>query len=307
MRGFKRTSLPLLLILLGVFACVIPGTPQVDQNAAGTAVQETLSAIIKQTEDAGQSIVDYSTDTPEPTLTSSATFTAILPTFTSTLTPTSTLPPTPFPTWTPTYPMLSVSVATNCRVGPGKIYTLLGGLPAGQSVRVYARDPGENYWYIRNPDKPAQFCWVWGEYGTVIGPVGGLPVYTPPPSPTPTITSTPAPDFDASYAALQTCSNKWWFDFRLKNTGTASFRSANITFKDTVTGTLVNAMTDGFTDRTNCSSSSKAVLAPGKTLIASSPQIGYQPGGHKINATITLCTDIGLNGYCVTQKLSFKP
>lgn len=307
MRTTKRISLPLLLILLlGVFACIVPGIPQIDQNAAGTAVQQTLSAIIKQTEDAGQSIVDVSSDTPEATFTAFPTFTPMA-TSTPTLVPTSTLTVTPVPSWTPTFPMISVSVATNCRLGPGKVYQLVGGLPAGEWVRVYARDPGEDYWYIRNPDKPSQFCWVWGEYATVIGPVGGLAIYTPPPSPTPTMTSTPAPDFDASYSGLQSCNGKFWADIKLKNTGTGTFRSVSMTLTDTVTKAVKTTIKDGFTDLTGCNSTTKDTLAPGKTVIASSPAFAYNPGGHKINASITLCTATGLNGYCVTLKMTFKP
>ncbi len=305
MRSFKRTSLPLLLILLGVFACVIPGVPQVDQNAAGTAVQQTLSAIIQQTRDAGQGVVDLSSDTPAPTNTPYPTFTPIQPS--PTFTPTVTYTPTVVPTWTPTYPMISVSMATNCRVGPGKIYKLVGGLPAGVWVRVYARDPGEDYWYIRNPDKPAQFCWVWGEYATVIGPLGGLPIYTPPPTPTPTMTSTPSPDFDASYASFQTCSGKWWGEVKLRNTGSVTFRSISMTVKDTVNSVVKTVIQNGFTGHTGCNSSFRDTLVPGKTTMVSLPAYAYNFKGHKMNATITLCTSTGLNGYCVTQKITFKP
>ena len=161
MRSIKRTPLPLLLILLGVFACAIPGTPQVDQNAAGTAVQQTLSAILKQTEDAGQSIVDVSSETPAPSVTASPTFTPIPASLTPTLVPTSTLTPTLISSSTPTLPMISVSVATNCRVGPGTVYQILGYLSKNEWVRVYAEDSSHAYWYIRNPSNSSQFCWVW--------------------------------------------------------------------------------------------------------------------------------------------------
>ena len=314
MRSIIRTSLPLLLILLGVFACVIPGTPQVDQNAAGTAVQETLSAIIKQTEDAGQGIVDLSSDTPVPSVTASLTFTPIpasftpIPvSFTPTLIPTSTLTPTLVPSSTPTFPMISVSVATNCRVGPGKIYQLLGYLPENQWVRVYAGNATHDYWYIRNPSNASEFCWIWGEYATFIGSLGGLPIYTPPPSPTPTMTATPAPDFDAWYSALQSCVPKWWADLKLKNTGSSTFRSMSITLKDSVTNEMVTSLKDGFTDRTGCSSTTKDTLIPGKTVTASSAGFSYDPKGHKINAVVTLCTSTGMNGFCVTQRFTFKP
>ena len=309
MRTWKRTPLPLLLMLLGVFACVLPAVPQVDQNAAGTAVQGTLNAIIKQTQDAGLPIVDTETDTPtlEASLTPSPTFTPIIPTLTFTATATHTLPPPPVWTATPNYPMVSVSVATNCRSGPGKQYELMGFLKEGVWVRVYARDSGTDYWYIRNPANSSQFCWIWGEYATVIGSLSQLPVYTPPPSPTPTITSTPVPSFTASYIGLQTCNGNYWADLKLKNTGTATFRSISVTLKDMKTSRTVTLALDGFRDRTGCNSSTKDVLSPGKTVTASSPVFGYNPQGHNINATVTLCTATGLNGYCKTVKFSFKP
>ncbi len=317
MRTMKRTSLPLLLILLGVLACAVPAVPIIDQNAAGTAVQETLSAIIQQTENAGENIVDVSSDTPEPSPLASATLTSIPPSFTPTFTAiftstatetsTPTLIPTATRTSTPSQPMVSVSVATNCRVGPGKIYQLVGGLPAGQWVRVYARDPGGNYWFIRNPDRTSQFCWIWGEYATVIGPTGQLPVYTPPPTPTPTMTSTPAPAFDASFQGVEGCNNRWWADIKLKNTGSSTFRSLTLTVRDTVTSVMITVISDEFTDRTGCNSVVKDTLPPGKALTVSSAAFGYLPSGHKINATITLCTNTGMNGFCVTRKFTFKP
>jgi hypothetical protein len=297
----------LLLLLLGVFACVLPAVPQVDQNAAATAVQGTLNAIIKQTEDAGQPIVDTETDTPQPTFTGFPTFTPIVPTPTFTPTATYTLPPPPVSTNTPTYPMVSVSIATNCRSGPGKLYTLMGYLQENVWVRVYARDAGTDYWYIRNPANSSQFCWIWGEYATVIGSLSQLPVYTPPPSPTPTMTSTPVPGFDVTYVGLQSCTGKFWADLKLRNTGTTAFRSVSITVVDTVTKASLTVARDMFVDFTGCNSSTKDTLQPGKALIASAPRFAYNPDGHKINATVTLCTGLGMNGYCKTVKLSFKP
>ncbi len=312
---FKRTSLPLLLILLGIFACAVPVTTQVDQNSAGTAVAQTLAVIIQQTQDAGQSVVDISSDTPAPSSTvgPTETFTPIPPTFTPSLTPTPTftftptLTPVPTLTFTPLVPMLSVSVPTNCRLGPGKPYDQVGALMTGVWVQVYGRAPAADYWYIRNPDHPSQFCWVWGEYATVTGSMMGIPIYTPPPSPTPTMTATPAPSFDASYLGLETCADKWWADIKLKNTGSATFRSVSMTLRDTVTTTVVSYVRDGFINWTGCDTSTKDTLLAGKSLTASSPKFNYEPGGHKIKATITLCSQTGLNGMCVTETITFTP
>ena len=307
MRTIKRTSLPLLLILLGVFACAMPVVPQVDQNAAGTAVAETLSVIIQMTRDAGSGVSLDASDTP--TIPFTDTTTPEPPTATSTLTftPLPTLTHTPPPTFAPLLAMISVSVPTNCREGPGKTYDMVGALTVGEVVQVYGRTPGSDYWYIRNPDSPSHFCWVWGEYATVSGLTSAVPVFTPPPTPTPTYTATPHPDFDASYGGLEACSG-WWVDIDLHNTGTITFRSVSLTVKDTVTSTVVSAIGDGFTDRTGCSSSTtKKTLAPGKTLGQSSPKFAYDPGGHKLKVTVTLCSGTGLNGTCITDQINFTP
>ena len=237
MQRFGRTSLLLFLVLLGVFACAMPGIPQVDSSAGGTSVAQTVQAIIQMTQDATSNIVDTSSATPAFTLTaipSTSTFTSLPPTWT----PTATLTPLPIHTVTPLVPMMSVSVATNCRVGPGKIYRIVGALLENRMVQIYGRDPGSDYWYIRNPDANNQFCWVWGQYATFTGITSVVPVYTPPPTPRPTATKTPEPAFDASFAGLGTCAG-WWVDIDLTNTGSQAFKSISLTVKDTVTTKVV--------------------------------------------------------------------
>jgi hypothetical protein len=173
-------------------------------------------------------------------------------------------------------------------------------------VQVYGRSPDSSYWYIRNPDASTQFCWVWGEYATVTGMTAGLPVFTPPPSPTPTKTATPAPGFDASFSGLDSCSG-WWADFLIKNTGSMTFKSINLTVRDTVTGITVSGITNGFTDKTGCSSTERDTLLPGKKVTVSSPGFTYNPNNHKLRATLTLCTQNGLNGTCLTDTFTFTP
>ena len=305
MRTILRTSLPVLLILLGVFACALPEIPQVYQSDGGTSVAQTVEAIIHQTAGAAD-VVEVFSDTPAAVSTSSATaietFTPAPPTLTLTASPSS----TPILTATSPVPMISVSVPTNCRLGPGKAYDQVGALMVGETVQVYARSSLGNYWYIHNPDSPSKFCWVWGEYATVTGYISTLPVYTPPPTPTPTITSTPAPAFDASFTGLDSCSG-WWLDFKLKNNGQITFKSISMTVLDTVTSTVTTSVTDGFTDNTGCSSTSKSTLVAGKSATVSSPQFSYDPSGHKLKTTITLCSNTGLNGTCVTETFTVKP
>jgi hypothetical protein len=102
-------------------------------------------------------------------------------------TPTATQTATPTITLTPTLsvPMVQVSVDTNCRVGPGKVYDWMGALNVGEQAEVVARSADGQYWVIQNPDQPG-YCWLWGYYATVDGPMANLPVWDPPPTPTPT-------------------------------------------------------------------------------------------------------------------------
>ena len=61
-------------------------------------------------------------------------------------------------------------------------------------------------------------------------------------------------------------------------------------------------------DRSNCSSSSSQVsLAPGDSLLVSSPNLSNDPTGHKMRARITLCSKTGQSGECVTEIFNFKP
>jgi hypothetical protein len=103
--------------------------------------------------------------------------------------PTASLAPA---TATSSVPMVSVSVNTNCRTGPGRSYDYRGALLVGETEEVVARSTLPNYWYITNPDLAGDFCYLWGEYASVEGNTQALPEFTPLPSPTPTNTPTPS-------------------------------------------------------------------------------------------------------------------
>ena len=298
MRSIYRTSLLVFVLLLGVAACVLPGVPAVvDSVAQPTTVRQTLDAIIQATQAAA-----FTPLTPTSEVaTSTETFTPVYPSQTATGNITAT------PAFTPTslVPMISVSIPTNCRSGPGKIYDQVGALLVGKTVRVYARDPLGMYWYIRNPNSTNEYCWVWGEYATLSGLTSILPMYTPPP--TPTATATPLPSFDSSYSELVVCTG-WWPEIKLKNTGQVTFRSVGISLKDTATSTSVYNSSDGFNDNPDClTSGSRKTLLPGKSVTVSAPGFTYDPTGHKLNATITLCSDTGQSGSCISDKISFTP
>lgn len=165
--------------LLASLACNLPFSPPAAPDELGsvqTSVAGTLIAQLSLTPEQPAGPIqptEQPVSTPEPLAT-----------------PTITLTPTDTSTPTPSVPMVSVSLNTNCRFGPGSIYDYLGALLVGETAEIVGRDPSGDYWYIRNPDNPSGFCWLWGEYAKPVGNFGSVPILTPPPSPTPTYTPT---------------------------------------------------------------------------------------------------------------------
>lgn len=278
------------VLMIASLACGSSVALTPDPNFINTSVAQTMAVI--QLQSAQPGIPVTGPDTP------TSTFTAEPPT----LTPTLTLTPTPIFTVTPSVPQISVSVPTNCRVGPGKAYDLVGALLVGEVTQVYGRDLAGNYWYVRNPDVDGDFCWLWGEYATLSGNTFALPIFTPPPTPT------PAPAFEASYAGLESCNTSWWVEVKLENKGGIIFRSISMSVKDTNTTTTVSLSDDNFKNNNGCSGSdSRKTLETGDTVVVSSPSYAYDPTGHKLQATVTLCSEDGVNGMCVTETIEFKP
>ncbi|MBN2118589.1 MAG: hypothetical protein JW730_18590 [Anaerolineales bacterium] len=280
------------VLLIVSLACGLPSAlpnipvtgPTLDANAVETAILQTMEAARTQTAGAVVPASPSPTLTPEPSLT-----------------PTATLSPTPLATVTPLVPLISVSVNTNCRAGPGRVYDRVGALMVGETAEVVGRDPTWRYWYIKNPDQVNGYCWVWDEYATVTGNVAVLPQFTPPPTPT------PVPSFEVHYDDLDSCVG-WWVELQLTNTGVVPFKSMSLTIRDTDEGVDVSMSADKFTDIDGClDTTTEETLDPGRTVTVSTPVFAYNPKGHKMRATVTLCTATGQNGMCVTQVIKFKP
>ncbi len=278
-----------MVLLIAALACTSPTISTSDANLIGTTVAQTIVAGLTQTI---QPLIP-NTGVGSPT----NTFTPAPPT----LTPTATLSPTLLFTATPLVPQITVSVATNCRVGPGKVYDRVGALLIGEVAEVFGKDATGTYWYIRNPDKSPEYCWLWGQYASFAGNLAALPIYTPPPTPT------PIPAFDAAYSGLETCSG-WWADIKLTNTGTLAFESVSIALRDTVTDIVLAMSADKFTNNDGCSnSSSQDALNPGSNRVVSTPAFTYDPTGHALRATITVCSNKGISGACISKVITFTP
>lgn len=297
-----KTILKLLLgamLLMAIQACA-PGIATSDPTSINTAIAQTVAAL---TETSGPGIPI--TGDASPTATQTPTLTQELPS----PTPTETLIPTPIIISSPATPQLSVSVPTNCRVGPGRDYERVGALLVGEVADVVGRNAAGDYWIIRNPDRPNQTCWLWGRYASLGGNTSALPVFTPPPGPTPTSTPMPTANLAASFDGLESCTaTGWWVDIELENTGGVTFESMSLIVIDTATNTVLPLDSDDFTDRDGCNETDTRVNLPsGATRIVSSPVFGHNPTGHALRATITVCSNPGLNGICRTQVIQFTP
>lgn len=171
MKNTKRKviSIGFLLLVLVTSSCNLPNSNQ-DMSVedwVATYEQQTAAAMVggDSAGDNGNVVAATATQTIEPTITLTQTMT---------------------PSPTDAQPMISVSVDTNCRTGPGKIYDWVGALLVGEEVEIVGQTTNSQYWVVKNPDKAGE-CWLWSNYATVTGSTSDLPLYTPPPTPTPMI------------------------------------------------------------------------------------------------------------------------
>ncbi len=182
MRPVYRACTALLVLMISAAACVPSAAPipAANQPAIDEAVHATLTANAFFSAATAVTLPAVATVTQIPGVTE----TTGVPTSTElpTSTPIPTLTGIVLPTLAPQAPMVSVSVATNCRSGPARSHDWLGGLYPGQSANVLGRYPDLNYWIIQNPNGSGT-CWLWGGYATVTGDTAGLPVWPAPTQP----------------------------------------------------------------------------------------------------------------------------
>jgi len=150
-----------LIIMLN--ACNLPGGVKETLD-----LELTITALVISNNQQQQQSVEQATATPEFTSTPELTVTPEL-------------------TATSSIPMVSVSLDTNCRLGPSKAYDNVGYLTTQQQAQVMGKNSSiPNYWVINNPTGSGT-CWLWGEYATITGDISGLQEYAVPPTPTPTM------------------------------------------------------------------------------------------------------------------------
>jgi len=272
-----------LLLMLVLQACNLPSsaatvTPTIDPMLA---VEMTLTAVAELVTPTAVP----PTLTPTPTLSPTPVFT-VTPNFTS----------------TPTFAYVTLSEATNCRVGPGLAYDLVDTFLVGQTIEVIGKHPFDNYWYVRSPNNANVYCWMWGFYATGAN-LNNVPILTPPPSPT----SAPVPSFNATYVNSGKCI-AWWSRVTVLNNGPVAFRSIAMTIKDTVTNETKSSSLDGFQDVNACILSTiNSKLDPGESATVVTPSLTADPAGHKVELSLKLCSENGQGGECITKSIEFTP
>ncbi len=263
--------------------------------SAATSEPPTVQALPTQTK--------APTETPLPPATATLTVTETLAaTQTDTLTPEPSLTSTE--TVTPTQSITTASVVkeTNCRSGPGQMYDRLATFQAGVVLEVTATDLGGGYWYVKNPEKPDTFCWVWGSNLKIEGDTSLLPALTPPATPT------PSPDFDVKFKNFDKCKDHTFARFIVVNTGGFQFRSAYVKVTDQKTGEATENSVNAFDLTVGCIVAQNiAPLTAGSTGYLQSDYFKKDPRNDKLRAVLMLCTEQGLQGTCMTKVIDIKP
>jgi hypothetical protein len=189
-------------------------------------------------------------------------------------------------------------VDTWCRLGPGVEYEKAGILPVGEIAEVLGRDAFGQFWYIRNPDIGAEFCWISAKYATAEGNVLSI-IAQPPPADL-------SSDVEVTYLGMGKCSNAWWSDLRIRNTSTASFKSISLVIGDGVTTRSMQVDAFPFTD--GCAGSTSVdTLRSDASVRVSTPEFTYSLAGADISVSITICSEAGMRGTCVSKTLAYIP
>ena len=347
----RKLSVLGIWILVGIFflnACTFPlpgpgPEPTLDPNAVLTQqaiitqAAETIAAQVMATFTQAALLAPTATPLP-PSETPTEAFTPTLPspTATSTLTPTVVISPTAAAgtpaaggaTSTATSAsqvQLEAEFATNCRQGPGTQYDVVAVLPAGMPVEVFGRDRSSVWWYIRNPEDSAGYCWVWSGTTEVLGDasqVGGQGAATPGPAaqrtgtatqlaPTQQRTATPPPPSAGAFRVpsvnIHQCGQPRMI-FGIENRSGQAFESVEILIED-LDGDrdlYVPASEDlPFLDSDRDCSSGADRLASGDLGYVGAFLNRTAAPGSRIRITLRFCTREDLEGACFERVIEF--
>jgi len=310
MPGLRFKSIAILVFLSIILsACNFPGVgpSEAENNLAAreTSVAQTLTAL---------SITTVApTDSPIPPSPTASQTIVILPSpsATNTLFVLRTQPPLPAATQpiirTPGLPTIQADINTNCREGPHPLYRVLGYLLVGQISTVHGRNNSYDnpWWFIENPKKPGEYCWVWGETTRVEGDITMLPIITPPPPPT--LTPTQAQTIFVYYSNVHDCGGMPTAIFQVNNESSAEIKSTVMTLTDLNTNLPLygpDISNSPFMATANNCPPGGSNLPSGYTGFLGGP-LGLALSGHVARADIQLCTEKNKGGECVTASVQF--
>jgi hypothetical protein len=177
----------------------------------------------------------------------------------------------------------------------------------GQKAEINGRNSDRSWWYVAIPGKANQFCWIWNGNVNVEGDTSGVQVVTPPPIPI-TATFTPKPDvrFDPSFDNIHDCGGEPYAVFEIDNIGDNDFESMSLKIEDTDDDDTIfeDSSDDPFMSAPGECPEGDDTLKDGDTAWIAG-DIDDGESGNDGLATITLCTQDGLKGVCVTEEVDF--
>ena len=206
-------------------------------------------------------------------------------------TPSMTPSPTITPTPTPEKAIVYISENTNCRTGPKDVYDLIHTFMAGEMADIIGKNQEETFWYVQDQEGGFLKCWLWGRYATPSGNTANLPVFTAAPTPTPVI------DFFIKY--MKTFNGGKEITVKITNTGDLTLESYSVTLKDKSTSESTSKSANQF-------DSGVVKIPVGKSGELTGAAFSASTVGHKIVATIKICSDDSLSGFCTTRTAQFK-
>jgi hypothetical protein len=292
--------IPLILTLISILMLTLTAC-QGAPTAVAPLEQEDLQTLVAGTLTAAAVEMGQ-------TMTAGVTVTA---TIAPTMTETATLPPTE----TPTKEVVTVTLSgnTNCRKGASTYFPVITSIPAGSVVEVLARNPANDYFFVRAGESETGGCWIWKEFATLTGNIESLAIFTPVPTPLPTATNTPLPgaNFTVQFAGLTGCGAGFAANFNITNTGNNTLQSVRIR-------NYVSGINDPFVHSSNAFSqwsggakyATLSEIVKGKSMIVSTCEPGgfpSSPSGKDVSAEVTVCLSDDLKGACSTVNLTYKP
>jgi hypothetical protein len=206
------------------------------------------------------------------------------------------------PTLGPGAVTLYLSENTNCRAGQGTDFDRITILLKGEEAEAVGVDTSGDYWFIRQPDKLTDFCWLWGRYVTPTGPYEALPVFTQIPTPTPGF------EFQISYHAnISPCGGFFVLQYRIENTGSVTLESWQTTTIDHTGGSNPQPNQQNIFMNNGCViGGEKANLLPGDAHYIRA-LFTNNPAGHDLTVTALICAADGLGGGCTSRTISHTP